>query len=154
MRRSISRELAQYPSVHAMVRCLSLSVKHSVEFMGKIMLNTDATIGEAMPGVTISDSVTVWTKVCFDNGAGRRTHRVLTGPDALAEFCKRCGLKATKARSEYFQEGQKVHRVAIFNTFVISGDFEVTDRDLFLKALYEGVGARGSYGYGFVVVLK
>lgn len=69
---------------------------------------------------------------------------------AMKQFCKLAGVEKVCASIKH--AGIKnTNKFTIFNTYDISGEFEIKDLETFEKAYKEGIGTRKSYGFGLIL---
>lgn len=100
--------------------------------------------------------VNIKTHIAFDN----RHRRTGNGPVipqkmnrlvALVNFCEKCGLEPLEGVRICFMGIVRERKFNIHNAFEIEGTFEIKNRELFMKALREGIGSRKSYGFGLIL---
>ncbi len=98
-----------------------------------------------------NEIVLLSANICFEN---RRYKRNMFSNEALEKFLKLSGLLNKNAVCKFIPQYNIIKRdFPINNCFEIKGEFIVEDIEKFKIALENGVGSRGSYGFGLIQIL-
>ena len=152
----IEKRLLGHTQIHSFKQCLGIDIKHSVEHKGVVYMNVDKFGGGDEDIVNLDkETFNIYTKLCLDSGAAIRSKKRFTSQEALSYFCEKTGLALKNKPKCHLLVGCAAvkNSYSINNGFEIGGEFTVFDRDLFKKTIEEGIGSRGSYGFGYLVVL-
>lgn len=121
----------------------------------------DGVFMRSIPKYSQGDEVGITVKVCYEYRRDHSRGRIMDEEDAIEKFISHSGLypvegtsisvKKIKYLGKFSTQGKAI---GFKNCFEISGKFTVEDSEIFNNALENGVGTRGSYGFGLILTDK